>query len=171
MKSFERLVEDKNRVIKDCDDFIKELKDISLQTSSISALIELLLKKKEKYLELKYDNYKELALSVENLDEKIYRQIVILEKQGIFESGDSRKKSNKLLKLKNILKELETADIKKYDNYLNNLKHICDDILGNNVLTLIELLKIDIKNYKKGILQNHKVEISEQVEADEEVTK
>ena len=163
MKSFERLVEDKNRVIKDCDDFIKELKDISLQTSSISALIELLLKKKEKYLELKYDNYKELALSVENLDEKIYRQIVILEKQGIFESGDSRKKSNKLLKLKNILKELETADIKKYDNYLNNLKHICDDILGNNVLTLIELLKIDIKNYKKGILQNHKVEISEQL--------
>ena len=109
----------------------------ALQTSSISALIELLLKKKEKYLELKYDNYKELALSVENLDEKIYRQIVILEKQGIFESGDSRKKSNKLLKLKNILKELETADIKKYDNYLNNLKHICDDILGNNVLTLI----------------------------------
>ena len=31
MKSFERLVEDKNRVIKDCDNFIKELKDISFK--------------------------------------------------------------------------------------------------------------------------------------------
>ena len=58
MKSFERLVEDKNRVIKDCDNFIKELKDISLQTSGISTLIKLLSEKKEKYLELKYDNYK-----------------------------------------------------------------------------------------------------------------
>ena len=91
MKSFERLVEDKNSVIKDCDDFIKELKDISLRTSNISILIKLLSAKKEKYLELKYDNYKESALSVEHLDEKIYRQIVILEKQGIFESGVSRK--------------------------------------------------------------------------------
>jgi|GEM_PF-5704353 len=51
MKSFERLVEDKNRVIKDCDDFIKELKDISLRTSNISILIKLLSAKKEKYLE------------------------------------------------------------------------------------------------------------------------
>ena len=75
---------DKNRVIKDCDDFIEELKDISLQTSNISILIKLLSVKKEKYLELKYDNYKESALSVENIDEKIYRQIIILEKQGIF---------------------------------------------------------------------------------------
>ena len=81
MKSFERLVEDKNRVIKDCDNFIKELKDISLQTSGISTLIKLLSEKKEKYLELKYDNYKESTLSIENLDEKIYRQIVLLEKQ------------------------------------------------------------------------------------------
>ncbi|WP_423902611.1 hypothetical protein, partial [Campylobacter showae] len=64
MKSFERLVEDKNRVIKDCDNFIKELKDISLQTSGISTLIKLLSEKKEKYLELKYDNYKESALSI-----------------------------------------------------------------------------------------------------------
>lgn len=163
MKSFERLVEDKNRVIKDCDNFIKELKDISLQTSGISTLIKLLSEKKEKYLELKYDNYKESALSIENLDEKIYRQIVLLEKQGIFETSESRKKSNKLLKLKNILEELESADIKKYDNYLNELKHIYDDILGDNVLTLIKLLKVDIKNYKEGILQNHKVEISEQL--------
>ena len=112
MKSFERLVEDKNRVIKDCDNFIKELKDISFRTNNISILIKLLSAKKGKYLELKYDNYKESALSVENLDEKIYRQIVILEKQGIFETSESRKKSNKLLKLKNILEELETADIK-----------------------------------------------------------
>ena len=163
MKSFERLVEDKNRVIKDCDNFIKELKDISLQTSGISTLIKLLSEKKEKYLELKYDNYKESTLSIENLDEKIYRQIVLLEKQGIFETSESRKKSNKLLKLKNILEELESADIKKYDNYLNELKHIYDDILGDNVLTLIKLLKVDIKNYKEGILQNHKVEISEQL--------
>ena len=93
MKSFERLVEDKNRVIKDCDDFIKELKDISLRTSNISILIKLLSAKKEKYLELKYDNYKESALSVENLDEKIYRQIVILEKQGISESNTTKKQS------------------------------------------------------------------------------
>ena len=82
MKSFERLVEDKNRVIKDCDNFIKELKDISLQTSGISTLIKLLSENKEKYLELKYDNYKESTLSIENLDEKIYRQIVLLEKQN-----------------------------------------------------------------------------------------
>ncbi|WP_462190968.1 hypothetical protein [Campylobacter concisus] len=93
MKSFERLVEDKNRVIKDCDDFIKELKDILLRTSNISILIKLLSAKKEKYLELKYDNYKESALSVENLDEKIYRQIVILEKQGIPESNTTKKQS------------------------------------------------------------------------------
>ena len=93
MKSFERLVEDKNRVIKDCDDFIKELKDISLQTSSISALIELLLKKKEKYVSLKFDNYKESILSIEDLDEKIYRQIVILEKQSIPESNTTKKQS------------------------------------------------------------------------------
>lgn len=93
MKSFERLVEDKNRVIKDCDNFIKELKDISLQTSGISTLIKLLSEKKEKYLELKYDNYKESTLSVENLDEKIYRQIVILEKQGIPESNTTKKQS------------------------------------------------------------------------------
>ena len=93
MKSFERLVEDKNRVIKDCDNFIKELKDISLQTSGISTLIKLLSEKKEKYLELKYDNYKESTLSVENLDEKIYRQIVILEKQGIPESNTTKEQS------------------------------------------------------------------------------
>lgn len=93
MKSFERLVEDKNSVIKDCDDFIKELKDISLRTSNISILIKLLSAKKEKYLELKYDNYKESALSVEHLDEKIYRQIVILEKQGISESNTTKKQS------------------------------------------------------------------------------
>ena len=93
MKSFEILVEDKNRVIKDCDDFIKELKDISLQTSGISTLIKLLSERKEKYSELKYDNYKESVLSIENLDEKIYRQIVILEKQGIFESNTTKKQS------------------------------------------------------------------------------
>ena len=92
MKSFERLVEDKNRVIKDCDDFIKELKDISLQTSGISTLIKLLSEKKEKYLELKYDNYKESTLSIENLDEKIYRQIVLLEKQNSQEAKSTLEK-------------------------------------------------------------------------------
>ena len=92
MKSFERLVEDKNRVIKDCDNFIKELKDISLQTSGISTLIKLLSEKKEKYLELKYDNYKESTLSIENLDEKIYRQIVLLEKQNSQEAKSTLEK-------------------------------------------------------------------------------
>ena len=163
MKSFERLVEDKNRVIKDCEDFIEELKDISLQTSNISILIKLLSVKKEKYLELKYDNYKESALSVENIDEKIYRQIVILEKQGIFESGVSRKKSNKLLKLKNILEELESTDIKKYDNYSNELRDIYDVISGGNILTLAELLDIDIKQHKKAIYQSYETKISEQL--------
>ena len=92
MKSFERLAEDKNRVIKDCDNFIKELKDISLQTSGISTLIKLLSEKKEKYLELKYDNYKESTLSIENLDEKIYRQIVLLEKQNSQEAKSTLEK-------------------------------------------------------------------------------
>ena len=92
MKSFERLVEDKNRVIKDCDNFIKELKDISLQTSGISTLIKLLSEKKEKYLEIKYDNYKESTLSIENLDEKIYRQIVLLEKQNSQEAKSTLEK-------------------------------------------------------------------------------
>ena len=163
MKSFERLVEDKNRVIKDCDNFIKELKDISFRTNNISILIKLLSAKKGKYLELKYDNYKESALSVENLDEKIYRQIVILEKQGIFETSESRKKSNKLLKLKNILEELETADIKKYDNYSNEVRDIYDVVSDGNILTLAELLDIDIKQCKEAIYQSYETKISEQL--------
>lgn len=104
MKSFERLAEDKNRVIKDCDDFIKELKDISLRTSSISALIELLLKKKEKYVSLKFDNYKESILSIEDLDEKIYRQIVLLENNGVFRYWETKKESKRLIKQKKYYK-------------------------------------------------------------------
>ena len=48
MKSFERLVEDKNRVIKDCDDFINKLKEISLSNDNVLNLIDLLSAKKEK---------------------------------------------------------------------------------------------------------------------------
>ena len=85
MKSFERLVEDKNRVIKDCDDFINKLKEISLSNDNILNLIDLLSEKKEKYKELKYNNYEGTVFSIENIDEKIYRQIVLLEKQNIKE--------------------------------------------------------------------------------------
>ena len=85
MKSFERLVEDKNRVIKECDDFINKLKEISLSNDNILNLIDLLSAKKEKYKELKYNNYEGTVLSIENIDEKIYRQIVLLEKQNIKE--------------------------------------------------------------------------------------
>jgi hypothetical protein len=46
MKSFERLIEDKNRAIKDCDNFIKELKEISLSNDNILNLIDLLSTKK-----------------------------------------------------------------------------------------------------------------------------
>lgn len=93
MKSFERLVEDKNRVIKECDDFINKLKEISLSNDNILNLIDLLSAKKEKYKELKYNNYEGTVLSIENIDEKIYRQIVILEKQGIPESNTTKKQS------------------------------------------------------------------------------
>jgi len=152
MKSFERLIEDKNRAIKDCDNFIKELKEISLSNDNILNLIDLLSTKKQKYKELKYDNYERTVLSIDGLDEKIYRQIVVLEKQGIFESIESRKKSNELLKLKNILERLESTDVKKYNKYSNELKGIYDVVLGDNILTLIDLLEIDIKKYKEGIL-------------------
>ena len=87
----------------------------------------------------------------------------MLEKQGIFESSESRKKSNKLLKLKNILEELETADIKKYDNYSNELRDIYDVVSGGNILTLAELLDIDIKQYKEAIHQSYETKISEQL--------
>ncbi|MBF0923410.1 MAG: hypothetical protein HXK59_03980, partial [Campylobacter concisus] len=87
MKSFERLVEDKNRVIKDCDDFINKLKEISLSNDNVLNLIDLLSAKKEKYKELKYNNYEGTVLSIENIDEKIYRQIVLLEKQNIKEDN------------------------------------------------------------------------------------
>ena len=124
MKSFERLVEDKNRVIKDCDNFIKELKDISLRTNNISILIKLLSERKEKYLELKYDNYKETVLSIENLDEKIYRQIVLLEKQNIKEA-------------KHILKnyDFEYRDQQKLKFILEKLKFI-----KNHYKSLVTLL-------------------------------
>jgi hypothetical protein len=68
-----------------------------------------------------------------------------------------------LLKLKNILERLESTDVKKYNKYSNELKGIYDVVLGDNILTLIDLLEIDIKKYKEGILQNRKIEISEQL--------
>ena len=68
-----------------------------------------------------------------------------------------------MLKLKNILERLESTDVKKYNKYSNELKGIYDVVLGDNILTLIDLLEIDIKKYKEGILQNRKIEISEQL--------
>ena len=151
MKSFERLAEDKNRVIKDCDDFIKELKDISLRTSSISALIELLLKKKEKYVSLKFDNYKESILSIEDLDEKIYRQIVLLENNGVFRYWETKKESKRLIKQKKILQKLKSEDIKQYDDSIKELKDVNDSVANNYFSKLIVSLENNKENNKKII--------------------
>ena len=110
MKSFGRLVEDKNRVTKDCDDFIKELKTVSLSDDSILTLIKLLSKKKKNYTGLSCDNYKKTAFDLEELNEKIYRQIVLLEKQNIqdikliLEKFSSEYKDQRKIKL--VLKQL-----------------------------------------------------------------
>ena len=110
MKSFGRLVEDKNRVTKDCDDFIKELKTFSLSDDSILTLIKLLSKKKKNYTGLSCDNYKKTAFDLEELNEKIYRQIVLLEKQNIqdikliLEKFSSEYKDQRKIKL--VLKQL-----------------------------------------------------------------
>ena len=151
MKSFERLVEDKNRVIKDCEDFIKELKDISLGTNSISALIELLLKKKEKYVNLKFDNYKESVLSIEDLDEKIYRQIVLLENNGVFRYWETKKESKRLIKQKKILQKLKSEDIKQYDDSIKELKDVNDSVANNYFSRLIVLLENNKENNKEII--------------------
>ena len=151
MKSFERLVEDKNRVIKDCEDFIKELKDISLRTSSISALIELLLKKKDKYVNLKFDNYKESVLSIEDLDEKIYRQIVLLENNGVFRYWETKKESKRLIKQKKILQKLKSKDIKQYDDSIKELKDVNDSVVNNYFSRLIVLLENNKENNKEII--------------------
>ena len=113
MKSLERLVEDKNRVIKDCDDFINKLKEISLSNDNVLNLIDLLSAKKEKYKELKYNNYEGTVLFIENIDEKIYRQIVLLEKQNI-------KEVNPILK--NF--DFEYKDYQKLKFILEKLKFI-----------------------------------------------
>ncbi|WP_148785701.1 hypothetical protein [Campylobacter concisus] len=126
MKSFERLVEDKNRVIKECDDFINKLKEISLSNDNILNLIDLLSAKKEKYKELKYNNYEGTVLSIENIDEKIYRQIVLLEKQNI-------KEVNPILK--NF--DFEHKDYQKLKFILEKLKFI-----KNYYKSLITLLGI-----------------------------
>ena len=126
MKSFERLVEDKNRVIKDCDDFINKLKEISLSNDNVLNLIDLLSAKKEKYKELKYNNYEGTVLFIENIDEKIYRQIVLLEKQNI-------KEVNPILK--NF--DFEYKDYQKLKFILEKLKFI-----KNYYKSLITLLGI-----------------------------
>ncbi|WP_188116472.1 hypothetical protein, partial [Campylobacter concisus] len=110
-----------------------------------------LLKKKEKYVNLKFDNYKESVLSIEDLDEKIYRQIVLLENNGVFRYWETKKESKRLIKQKKILQKLKSEDIKQYDDSIKELKDVNDSVANNYFSRFIVLLENNKENNKEII--------------------
>lgn len=120
MKKFEDLVRERNDAIKECNSFINTFKIWEFDRD-ILELNNLLKEKRENLNNLKYNNYIEIALAVEEINDKIYRQITMLNNLGkLTYDSEICVKYNKLYNLKHIkyFMAKQIYGIKKYNKSL-----------------------------------------------------
>lgn len=119
MKTFEDLAIQKKTQTQECKEFTKELKNINNDrnvNSEIDTLIYLLNCKKRMYDSLKCDNGDQISLGLKDIDEKIYRQIYILEKDENLKISDQSKYAKKYLSDKS--SEIKAQVLKEIINFI-----------------------------------------------------
>ncbi|MDO5046423.1 hypothetical protein [Campylobacter sp.] len=95
MKSFEDLVNEKHSTVKECKNFIAEIRNFYKSDENIpsnaSILLDLIYQKIKIYESISYNNYDKTIKSIEDIDEKIYKQIYISKKDKSLENFNQEK--------------------------------------------------------------------------------
>ena len=102
MDNFKKLIQEKNSAIKEYGDFIKTLKNKECD-KDVSRLIGLLKDRLAKFENLSCDNYSQTAADIDELNDRIYRQVNLLANlDKISRDSDVYKKYNEVYNQKRI---------------------------------------------------------------------
>ena len=102
MDNFKKLIQEKNSAIKEYGDFIKTLKNKECD-KDVLGLIGLLKDRLAKFENLSCDNYSQTAADIDELNDRIYRQVNLLANLNkLSRNSDVYKKYNEVYNLKRI---------------------------------------------------------------------
>ena len=102
MDNFKKLIQEKNSAIKEYGDFIKTLKNKECD-KDVSGLIGLLKDRLAKFENLSCDNYSQTAADIDELNDRIYRQVNLLANlDKLSRDSDVYKKYNEVYNQKRI---------------------------------------------------------------------
>ena len=102
MDNFKKLIQEKNSAIKEYGDFIKTLKNKECD-KDVSGLIGLLKDRLAKFEHLSCDNYSQTAADIDELNDRIYRQVNLLANlDKLSRDSDVYKKYNEVYNQKRI---------------------------------------------------------------------
>ncbi len=102
MDNFKKLIQEKNNAIKEYGDFIKTLKNKECD-KDVSGLIGLLKDRLAKFENLSCDNYSQTAADIDELNDRIYRQVNLLANlDKLSRDSDVYKKYNEVYNQKRI---------------------------------------------------------------------
>jgi hypothetical protein len=102
MDNFKKLIQEKNNAIKEYGDFIKTLKNKECD-KDVLGLIGLLKDRLAKFENLSCDNYSQTAADIDELNDRIYRQVNLLANlDKLSRDSDVYKKYNEVYNLKRI---------------------------------------------------------------------
>jgi membrane protein len=102
MDNFKKLIQEKNSAIKEYGDFIKTLKNKECD-KDVLGLIGLLKDRLAKFENLSCDNYSQTAADIDELNDRIYRQVNLLANlDKLSRDSDVYKKHNEVYNLKRI---------------------------------------------------------------------
>ena len=116
MDNFKKLIQEKNSAVKEYGDFIKTLKNKECD-KDVSGLIGLLKDRLAKFENLSCDNYSQTAADIDELNDRIYRQVNLLANlDKLSRVSDVYKKYNEVYNLKRIKLFLseQICRVKKY---------------------------------------------------------
>ncbi|WP_298945119.1 hypothetical protein [uncultured Campylobacter sp.] len=120
MDNFKKLIQEKNSAIKEYGDFIKTLKNKECD-KDVSGLIGLLKDRLAKFENLSCDNYSQTAADIDELNDRIYRQVNLLANlDKISRDSDVYKKYNEVYNQKRIklFVSEQICRVKKYYQFL-----------------------------------------------------
>lgn len=99
---FEDLLRNRDKDIAECEEAIRYFNNCYYYSCSV--LVDLLLEKIQNLNAIRYDNYNEISYKLQILNEQIYRQISILETDGLYQNKEHLIVRECLEKLKNKFK-------------------------------------------------------------------
>ncbi|QKF92822.1 DMT family transporter [Campylobacter sp. CCUG 57310] len=157
MKSFEDLVNEKQCVIKECKNFIENIRNFYKSDENIpnnaSILMDLIYQKIKIYESISCSNYDETIKSIEDINEKIYKQIYILKN----EIWNDFKANLKIIKEKY---NIENTNTEKLLN--QNLEDKRNQIINNEYFNMYlknksEAIKLKIINKNIKLVLTNKI--------------